>query len=84
MNDSLQFYLKWMQLAMNEAEIALQENEVPVGAIFVKHKIINQSKDRTEKTIDKDNISQLLDLQHGEIIARDHNRTNKTRDVRIF
>jgi tRNA(Arg) A34 adenosine deaminase TadA len=82
MSDSLPLYVKWMRFAMEEAEIALQKKEVPVGAIFVKHKIKKaQDIDKHISILTKENISELLDLEHGDIVARGHNLTNATRDV---
>jgi tRNA(adenine34) deaminase len=35
---------KWMKLALNEANLAMDENEIPVGAVLVKNgKLIAQS-----------------------------------------
>jgi len=35
---------KWMQIALNEANLAMNENEIPVGAVLVKNgKLIAQS-----------------------------------------
>ena len=35
---------KWMQIALNEANLAMNENEIPVGAVLVKNdKLITQS-----------------------------------------
>ena len=35
---------KWMQIALNEANLAMKENEIPVGAVLVKNgKLIAQS-----------------------------------------
>ena len=28
---------KWMQIALNEANLAMNENEIPVGAVLVKN-----------------------------------------------
>jgi tRNA-specific adenosine deaminase 2 len=81
MNDSLLLYTNWMRLALLEAKMALHENEVPVGAVFVKHRITKHRLNDKIRTLTKENIPELLDLQHGEIIARGHNQTNKTRDA---
>ena len=44
---------KWMQIALNEANLALNENEIPVGAILVKNgKLIAQSHNQPIKTND--------------------------------
>lgn len=38
---------EWMQIAINEARIAKEENEVPVGAVLVKHnKIIAKARNQ--------------------------------------
>jgi len=38
---------KWMRIALNEANLALDENEIPVGAVLVKNdKLIAQSHNR--------------------------------------
>lgn len=58
---------KWMQYAYEEAQNALKLGEVPVGAVFVKH---------------PRNDAGEIDTSRGEIIARGHNLTNQTRNVR--
>jgi len=41
----------WMQLAIDEARSALQENEVPIGALLVKNnQLILSAHNRTNKT----------------------------------
>ncbi|MBT3755411.1 MAG: nucleoside deaminase [Candidatus Cloacimonetes bacterium] len=41
----------WMQLAIDEARSALQENEVPIGALLVKNnRLIVSAHNRTNKT----------------------------------
>lgn len=55
----------WMTEALKEAELAISEGEVPVGAVFVSHKIENG----------------VFDLSSGSIVSRGHNLTNKTRNV---
>jgi tRNA(adenine34) deaminase len=38
---------KWMRIALNEANLAMDENEIPVGAVLVKNdKLIAQSHNR--------------------------------------
>ena len=38
---------KWMQIALHEANLAMNENEIPVGAVLVKNdKLIAQSHNR--------------------------------------
>ena len=44
---------KWMQIALNEANLALKENEIPVGAVLVKNnKLIAQSHNQPIRTND--------------------------------
>ena len=44
---------KWMQIALNEANLAMNENEIPVGAILVKNgKLIAQSHNQPIRTND--------------------------------
>ena len=44
---------KWMQIALNEANLAMKENEIPVGAILVKNgKLIAQSHNQPIKKND--------------------------------
>mgnify|MGYP000211910261 FL=1 len=31
---------KWMKIALNEASLALKENEVPVGSVLIQNNII--------------------------------------------
>lgn len=57
---------KWMRHALKEAELAIEEGEVPVGAVFVAHKLIDC----------------VHDLSTGTIVSRGHNLTNRTRNVR--
>jgi len=44
---------KWMQIALNEANLAMKENEIPVGAVLVKNnKLIAQSHNQPIRTND--------------------------------
>jgi len=44
---------KWMQIALNEANLAMNENEIPVGAVLVKNgKLIAQSHNQSIRTND--------------------------------
>ena len=44
---------KWMQIALNEANLAMNENEIPVGAVLVKNdKLITQSHNQPIRTND--------------------------------
>jgi tRNA(adenine34) deaminase len=44
---------KWMQIALNEANLAMNANEIPVGAALVKNdKLIAQSHNQPIKTND--------------------------------
>ena len=44
---------KWMQIALNEATLAMEENEIPVGAVLVKNdRLIVQSHNQPIKTND--------------------------------
>ena len=44
---------KWMQIALNEANLALNENEIPVGAVLVKNgKLVAQSHNQSIRTND--------------------------------
>ena len=44
---------KWMKIALNQANLAMNENEIPVGAILVKNgKLIAQSHNQPIKTND--------------------------------
>ena len=39
---------KWMQIALHEANLAMNENEIPVGAVLVKNgKLISQSHNQS-------------------------------------
>lgn len=58
---------KWMEFALQEAKDAIDEGEVPVGAVFVKHPRLENGS---------------FDLLSGEVVSRGHNNTNKTRNVR--
>jgi tRNA(Arg) A34 adenosine deaminase TadA len=57
---------KWMREAIEEAKLAIEEGEVPVGAVFVRHPRTGVG----------------FDFSSGEVIARGHNQTNRTRNVR--
>ena len=44
---------KWMQIALNEANLAMNENEIPVGAVLVKNdKLIARSHNQPIKNND--------------------------------
>jgi tRNA(adenine34) deaminase len=52
----------WMQKALEEAEQALLEGEVPVGAVIVRAgEIVGRGRNRTEKT--------GVPFEHAEIVA---------------
>ena len=56
---------KFMDIALNEAKLALEENEVPVGAVIVKDNVvITKAHNTREKTKNA--------LHHAEIIAIDN------------
>ena len=41
---------KWMKIALNEANLAMNENEIPVGAVLVKNdELIAQSHNQPVK-----------------------------------
>ena len=55
-------HVKWMRYALEEAEKALQENEIPVGAVIVhKNKIIGRGYNKVESLQDS--------TAHAEMIA---------------
>ncbi len=44
---------KWMQIALNEAKLAMKENEIPVGAVLVKNgKVIAKAHNHSIKKND--------------------------------
>jgi tRNA(adenine34) deaminase len=44
---------KWMKIALNQANLAMNENEIPVGAVLVKNdKLIAQSHNQSIRTND--------------------------------
>ena len=44
---------KWMKIALNEANLAMNESEIPVGAVLVKNgKLIAQSHNQSIRTND--------------------------------
>eukprot|EP01125_Pyxidicula_operculata_P014687 TRINITY_DN491_c0_g1_i1.p1 TRINITY_DN491_c0_g1~~TRINITY_DN491_c0_g1_i1.p1 ORF type:complete len:173 (-),score=15.04 TRINITY_DN491_c0_g1_i1:94-612(-) len=53
--------LRWMEMAMVEAEQALKEDEVPVGAVFVEHVIKNDG---------------MIDFNEGIVVSSGYNKTN--------
>lgn len=56
---------KFMDIALNEAKLALEENEVPVGAVIVKDNVVIAKAHNTrEKTKNA--------LHHAEVIAIDN------------
>lgn len=70
LGDDMLAYLAsgWMKHAIAEAQVAMDEGEVPVGAIFVAHPRAGAS----------------FDFTSGEMVASGHNLTNKTRNVRNY
>ena len=54
-------YRKWMIMAFDEARVALESNEVPIGAVFVLHEALSDGS---------------VDFSKGEVIAKGYNRTN--------
>jgi len=61
---------QWMQRAFEEAEKAYSLSEVPVGAVFVAHPKAPQGS------------AHIFDASQGNVVARGHNLTNKSRNVR--
>lgn len=60
----------WMRLALQEAAIALEKGEVPVGAVFVQHGFTDSSKLDT------------FNLESGIVVSSGYNLTNEMRNVR--
>ena len=60
--------LRFMRLALEDAEIALERNEIPVGCIFVGKS--KRSNDMSSENIEMEDV----------IIARGSNKTNETRN----
>ena len=74
-------HIKWMQEAIKEAKKALQENEVPVGAVVVhKSKVIGRGYNQVEKLSDP--------TAHAEMIAitsaTNHLKEKWLRDCTIY
>ena len=60
--DELETHLRWMKLALSEAGKALENGEIPVGAVIVRDgKVIGRGGNRVEKLKDP--------TAHAEIIA---------------
>ncbi|MGQ9708026.1 MAG: tRNA adenosine(34) deaminase TadA [bacterium] len=56
-----QIDIAWMKLALNEAMIALKENEVPVGCVIVKDgNIIGRGHNRVEALMDPSAHAEIL------------------------
>lgn len=57
----------FMQMAIEEAKIALEENEVPVGAVVVCNgKVIGRGHNRVEKTKDVTAHAEILAIRDAE------------------
>jgi len=62
----LSVHTKWMKVALGEAEIALRNMEVPVGAVFVVHPVLSDGS---------------VNFAEGTVISRGHNTTNADRNA---
>ena len=55
---------KWMKIALNEANLAMNESEIPVGAVLVKNdKLVAQSHNQPVKTNDPSAHAEILLLR---------------------
>jgi len=63
--------IHFMRMALEEAGIALQEGEIPVGAVLVKDdRIIARAHNRREASQDPTDHAEIIALTHG---ARENN-----------
>ncbi len=66
----------FMRLALEEAEIAFEEGEVPVGAVLVKSdKVIAKSHNQRETSKDPTGHAEIIALRHG---SRENNNWRLT------
>jgi tRNA(adenine34) deaminase len=65
-------YERWMELALREAELAFEENEVPVGAVVVANgRVIGRGHNRTESLCDATAHAEMIALSAAYAYAGD-------------
>ena len=73
MNDFSEHDRKYMQLALKQAQLAIDSNEVPVGAILVMDdKVIGQDHNRTIMNHDPTAHAEVMVLRQAATMQRNH------------
>ena len=79
MNDFSEHDRKYMQLALKQAQLAADSNEVPVGAILaIDNKVIAQDHNRTIMNFDPAAHAEVLVLRQAATMQRNHRLLNST------
>ena len=70
---------QWMKIAINEAQLAVDENEVPVGAVLVQdNKLIAQAHNRPIIKNDPTAHAEILVLRQAAQYQNNHRLLNTT------
>ena len=70
---------KWMKIALNEANLAMNENEIPVGAVLVKNdKLIAYSHNQPIKTNDPTAHAEIQLLRRAGEHQKNYRLTGST------
>ena len=70
---------KWMQIALHEANLAMNENEIPVGAVLVKNgKLIAQSHNQPVKTNDPSAHAEIILLRKAGKLQKNYRLVGST------
>jgi len=69
----------WMSLALQEAEKAKIDNEVPVGAVIVKsEKILTSGYNKTISSVDPTAHAEVLAIRNASKVIKNHRITDAT------
>jgi len=71
--------IKWMQIAINEAKVAMNENEIPVGAVLVKNnKLITKAHNQPIFKNDPTAHAEIQVIQKGGKIKKNYRLSGTT------
>jgi tRNA(adenine34) deaminase len=70
---------KWMKIALNEANLAMDENEIPVGAVLVKNdRLIAQSRNQPIKKNDPTAHAEIQLLRKAGLLQKNYRLIGST------
>jgi tRNA(adenine34) deaminase len=70
---------KWMQIAINEANLAISENETPVGAVLIQNgKLISQSHNQPISKNDPTAHAEILSIRKASELKKNYRLLGST------